>query len=254
MVCVLEKMVSAGERIGGFEVAAVLSPRSLLAADPAGRKVVLKPLHPECLGQEGLRDSVRDRLSRVRELPLRGVAEFYGVVGCGDQTYAVWEHVQGRSLAEHLADSCSSLPSGLADELTRLVRQLHDLGLVHGALSAGNVILGRDGVRLTHLNPDWQDDPARDTAALAEILPRIRAAGDGQPECSVRVRQIGDGEDALIRRRAIRWAGACAAAGVLLCAAVMALNRSVQPPLPSPPEADPALLRLDPPSSAGGRS
>src|SRR5687768_5806805 len=52
---------------------------SYLAAGPGGRGVVLKPLDRDCLLKNGLHPSIRERLARVRELALAGVANLYGV-------------------------------------------------------------------------------------------------------------------------------------------------------------------------------
>src|SRR5687767_16037968 len=74
--------------ICGYPVDSALSaggedglPPSYFAIGPGGRGVVLKPLEGDCVlkGKATLHPSIKERLSRVRELALAGVANLYGV-------------------------------------------------------------------------------------------------------------------------------------------------------------------------------
>src|SRR5438067_5806613 len=75
---------AAPTELCGYRVAGVLSPAgappTFPATGPSGRAVVLKALDNDCLLKKGtLHPSIRDRLARVRELALTGVANLYGV-------------------------------------------------------------------------------------------------------------------------------------------------------------------------------
>src|ERR671912_347757 len=76
------------QEICGYPVDSALSaggedglPPSYFAIGPGGRGVVLKPLESDCVlkGKGTLHPSIKERLSRVRELALAGVANLYGV-------------------------------------------------------------------------------------------------------------------------------------------------------------------------------
>ena len=66
-----------------------------------GRTVVLKKLDDDCLLDGQLHPSIKLRLERVRELPVRCVANFLGVERDGaGVAQMVWEFVRGTPLAE----------------------------------------------------------------------------------------------------------------------------------------------------------
>lgn len=140
--------------------------RTLLARDPSGRQVVLKPLPADCLLGGQLHPSVRLRLQRIRELADTAVANFHGLVQLPEGQFLVWEYIDGRSV-----DDASMDPASLARELPLAVRTLHVRGLVHGALRARNVLVDDTGrLRLTHLSPLLYDDPLVDERAVEAIL------------------------------------------------------------------------------------
>lgn len=168
------------------------APPSYLAIGPGGRGIVLKPLDPECLYKSGLHPSIRDRLARIRELALAGMANLYGVErdaagpddasanGNGNgaaaeprQAWLVWEYVHGQSFDAYAADPALTPRelAGMARELILTVESLHMQGIVHGALKGGNVIVCPDaGIRLTHASPLLYTDPAEDARAAVELL------------------------------------------------------------------------------------
>lgn len=170
---------------------------SYLAVGPGGRGVVLKPLDRDCMLENGLHPSIKERLSRVRELALGGVANLYGVErdpaaanpaapagGPAPPAWLVWEHVPGRTLAEYAADAgCSHRKLVLAArELVLMVDGLHRQGIVHGAIRGSNVIVDAYGaVRLTHVSPLLYADPADDlwgvVNALRDVAGTRRDAG-----------------------------------------------------------------------------
>src|SRR5689334_3883742 len=89
----------------GYCVDRALAPdQSYLATGPGGRKVVLKRVDEDCLLGNQLHPSIKERLSRVRELAHGGVANLHGVERDADAAWLVWEFVQGPTFDEYVAD------------------------------------------------------------------------------------------------------------------------------------------------------
>ena len=147
-----------------------------------GRRVVLKRLDDDCLLDGQLHPSIKLRLERVRELPVRPIANFLGVERGGDDGVArmIWEHVPGTPLAE--LQSADWLR--VCREVVLAVQSLHAAGIVHGAIHAGNVIVddATGEVRLTHVSPllytEVENDAADVTAMLADL---VHAREPGSP-------------------------------------------------------------------------
>ena len=153
----------------GYRVELGLSPGSFRCASPDGRLWVLKRLPDDCLYAGSLHPAIRDRLARIRELPHARVATLAGVVRGTDAPHLIWAHVDGRPL--NAADVSPERFPALARDLASAVELLHARGLVHGGLTASNVILSPAGhVWLTHLSPYLWDDPAEDVRAVDELL------------------------------------------------------------------------------------
>ncbi len=133
-----------------------------------GRRVVLKKLDDDCLLDGQLHPSIKLRLERVRELPVRCVANFLGVErDDAGVAQMVWDYVPGTPLA----DVKSADWLRLSREVVLAVQSLHAAGIVHGAIHGGNVILGDDGeIRLTHVSPLLYSDPDHDAADVAAML------------------------------------------------------------------------------------
>jgi hypothetical protein len=148
--------------IGAYAIERELTPqRTYLAAASDGRQVVLKILDSDCLLDGQLHPSVRERLARVRELAEKNVA-----------------NVPGTTFADA---SASELPHRellqLSRELVLLVESLHAGGIVHGAISGGNVIVDPNRrLRLTHISPLLYADPRHDAQAVMALLERTIAA------------------------------------------------------------------------------
>src|SRR5687768_3408959 len=105
---------------------------SYLAIGPGGRGIVLKPLDRDCILTQGLHPSIKERLGRVRELALGGVANLYGVerepgVPSSERAWLIWEYVRGKTLADYAADAgCTQRKLALvARELVLLLEALH---------------------------------------------------------------------------------------------------------------------------------
>src|SRR5579871_1981073 len=140
----------------GYPVARVLLPdHTFLAQGPGGRSVVLKTIDPDCMLRGALHPSVRDRLSRVRELAHPNVANLFGVEREDNDPYLVWEFIEGSTFDVFTTKDRSLREIAMiARELVVAVDLLHVQGIVHGALVASNVIVTPgSGVRLTHISP-----------------------------------------------------------------------------------------------------
>jgi tRNA A-37 threonylcarbamoyl transferase component Bud32 len=269
--------------IGAYAIERELAPqRTYLATTTGGRQVVLKMLDPDCLTGEQLHPSVRERLSRVRELAEKGVANLHGVERDGGYTFLVWDYVPGRSFAEA---SAGDLPHrellSLSRELVLLVESLHAGGIVHGAITGGNVIIDASRrLRLTHISPLLYNDPRHDAQAVTELLEKTIAARReqelplGQALASAREEQsslrelsgllagisdVREGvastpqhdakQEARMRRRALLGAALVAAAGLGAFATIdWYVNRS-QSATPAPMSDQPTVER-----SAAGTS
>jgi tRNA A-37 threonylcarbamoyl transferase component Bud32 len=134
----------------------------------AGRKIVLKKLDDDCLLDGQLHPSIKLRLERVRELPVRCVANFLGVErDDAGVAQMVWEFVPGAPLVDlKTADWLK-----LSREVVLAVQSLHAAGIVHGAIHAGNVILDDAGdIRLTHVSPLLYTDPDHDAVDVIAML------------------------------------------------------------------------------------
>jgi hypothetical protein len=175
----------APSELCGYSVAGGLAEnKTFLAIGPAGRGLVLKKLDAECLVHGLLHPSIRERLSRVRELPHGGVANLHGVGRDGEHAYLIWEFVEGLPF-DQFAAAPSTSPRDIAiaaRELAVATTSLHLQGIVHGALVAGNIIVGPGGrPRLTHVSPHLFSDTAVDAeSVLALLVYVIEQRGEAQ--------------------------------------------------------------------------
>ncbi|HZZ41897.1 MAG TPA: protein kinase [Tepidisphaeraceae bacterium] len=162
--------------LGEFEILKELSPgHTFLAVDPADRVVVLKRLDDDCLADGGVHPSIRERLQRIQEIPHIGVANLHGAELLDGHVYLVWQFIKGTPLEMYLttADMRGRLPdlAEVGRELVMSVEALSRLGIVHGALHGGNIIVTPDrAIRLTHLSPYLYTDPQEDAQAVIDLL------------------------------------------------------------------------------------
>ncbi len=170
---------TAPRQICGCEIERALSGNTFLAIGPGGRSVVLKRMEDDCLLRGLLHPSIRERLQRVRELAHARVANLFGVGVEGEHAYLIWEYVGGRPFLEHAAANCHAPKdfAVLSRELILSVEALHLLGIVHGAIKSGNVIVDQSGsVRLTGVSPLLYNDPEEDVSAITHLLTESAAA------------------------------------------------------------------------------
>ena len=136
-----------------------------------GRRVVLKRLDDDCLLDGQLHPSIRLRLERVRELPVKCVANLLGVErDASGVPVLVWEFLPGTPLADVRGGDVDWLR--LCREVVLAVQSLHTAGIVHGAIHARNAILddATGEIRLTHVSPLLYTDPDSDAADVTAML------------------------------------------------------------------------------------
>jgi len=177
MESILSAPESLPEQICGCPVDSVLVPgKTYLAVGAGGRGVVLKKMDADCLLGALLHPSIRDRLSRVRELAHAGAANLHGVGRDGNDAYLIWEYLEGEPFDRY---ACAGIRSPhelavAARELMLAVDSLHMQGIVHGALCGTNAIMGSGGsLRLTHLSPLLYTDPSVDVDAVLAMLESV---------------------------------------------------------------------------------
>jgi tRNA A-37 threonylcarbamoyl transferase component Bud32 len=116
---------------------------------------------------------IKDRLGRVRELAHLGVANLHGAERDGEKAFLVWEYVEGKTLAEYLAEAKldKARLAQLAQQIVLHVESLHSLGIVHGGLHGRNIIVTPGGeVRLTHVSPLLYHEETVDLSALQVVI------------------------------------------------------------------------------------
>jgi hypothetical protein len=253
------------DSIGQYRILRTLRPGRSFLAQGQGRPVIIKLLDGECLVHGRLHPNIHDRLARVRELAHIGVANLHGVERDGELAFAVWEYVPGETLDRHAAqlDSPATL-ARLVRELILALQALHALGIVHGKIHGGNVIVDPLGaIHLTHVSPLLYDDPMVDARDLCSMLADIttqrgwadsslaRVAGQGLSLWQLRDRLALSANGAApgavaepLASRAPRRLSLAAAAVVTVLAAALALamvrlSHSVSGRKPLPPQAPP---------------
>lgn len=183
-------------------------------------RVVRKRLGDDCLLHGDLHPNVADRLDRVRELPLKNVANLLSVErGDDGGVWMVWQYVEGMTLEEFLSSGPSlERTDRVARDLKRVVAALHAGGLVHGALHERNIIIDPQGqVILTHISPLLYSDPARDEQALLTPLARL-GHPIGQAEA---VDGIDGSSDRAMRIRAYLLASSAVLGAVVMFLAIL---------------------------------
>jgi serine/threonine protein kinase len=249
--------------IGDYRISRALTPdQTYLALAPGDRQVIVKIMTDDCLLRGQLHPSIRDRLARVRELAHRNVANLFGVERAAGKVFAVWEYIPGKPVNEHISSLHSPTAlTALSREIILTVEALHALGIVHGRLRAGNVIVDDlSQIRLTHISPLLYDDPSNDLRDLIALirefftqrgwadLPAIAALPEAKSLAQLRMKLTSAAEpkasailhpkrDRSPRRRALLAALIAAVAGVVIAAAVMQGVRKVSLGKPVPPEA-----------------
>jgi serine/threonine protein kinase len=165
---------AAPAELCGYSVAATLAAaKTYLAIGPCGRGLVLKKLDEECLLRGQLHPNIRERLTRVREVPHGGIANLHGIGADPHGPYLIWEHVAGVPFDQFAAAPGRS-PREVAVAargLAQATASLHLRGIVHGALVAGNILVDAGGaIRLTHVSPLLYTDTSVDAESVLALL------------------------------------------------------------------------------------
>lgn len=137
------------------------------------RGIVRKPIDSDCLLNNELHPSVADRLERVRDLPVTGVANLNAVERDPDGSiWLIWQYLDGVTLEQYLSQPRDAVEiERITHELKMIVEAIHAHGIVHGAIHANNVIIDPDGrLRLTHISPLLYVDPEQDLEAIEELF------------------------------------------------------------------------------------
>lgn len=177
-------------------------------------RVVRKRLDDDCLMDGGLHPSIAERLERVRELPIRQVANLGGVEVDPDGVWLVWQYVEGIPLEQFLQKSPpQSRLDEIARDLRRAVQAMHVQGVVHGALHARNIIIDPRGqVILTHVSPLLFSDEESDQRALRSLMGALGQPGATRFEPADRDAM----DDRATRVKAYSYAGAAVLGGVVM--------------------------------------
>jgi tRNA A-37 threonylcarbamoyl transferase component Bud32 len=167
-----------------------------------------------------LHPNIRDRLGRVRELALTGVANFLGVCRDPENAYdsyaawLMWEYVEGQTFDGYAADTAHSERDVAlaARELILTIDSLHLQGIVHGSIKGSNVLIDPTGaIRLTHVSPLLYTDPVEDAQSAVEMLwSAVRTRGAEETPLGVAVKEavdaMGNGPQAALRQLGARLA------------------------------------------------
>lgn len=145
------------EKLGSYKIIRSLSDRPGEASlqawdDQSARTVVLRQVSQELARDE---EAVAQYAKEQKRLTLHDhhhATRFIGLQEIDNESYLVREYVEGRSLAELLAEE----PVGrlefynLAIQIMQGLKVAHDFGVTHGRLKPNNVIVSERGqVRLT---------------------------------------------------------------------------------------------------------
>jgi len=122
---------------------------STYAAVDAGlqRAVVIKTLGRTATWADEQRDRFVDLMARLNELDDVRIARFYSFEEADGKRFVVREYVEGYSAAELVRKGGVGYARWLdiALEIATVLRKMHDRGLVHGNITAGNMLINGSG-------------------------------------------------------------------------------------------------------------
>ena len=136
-----------------------------------GRDVAVKLLHPHLVGDSDALGQLQREASTMGRLRHPHVVEVVGLWANGPGEWVlVTERVQGVSLdqSQDLAGPQAALRWGL--QLAAALREAHRLGIVHGDLRPGNVLVGLDGAKLFDFGVHRLDAPVHPGQTAPEVL------------------------------------------------------------------------------------
>ncbi len=178
--------LEAGSRLGPYEIAALLGVGGMgevyRARDTRlGRDVALKVLPSEATADPDRRRSFEQEARAVAALNHPNICVLYDIGSSGDIEYIVMEHLDGRSLAEHLTRGPLPLEEALqvGIQLADALDKTHRSGIVHRDVSPANVMLTKSGAKLldfglaTLVEPEASRDPSRAVTHLDPLRHRL---------------------------------------------------------------------------------
>jgi len=119
------------------------------AAMDAGlqRAVVIKTLERAAALSDEQRDRFVGLMERLNELDDARIARFYSLEEADGKRFMVREYVEGGTVADLVRKGGVGYARWLeiALEIARVIRTMHDRGLVHGNITAGNVLINGSG-------------------------------------------------------------------------------------------------------------
>ncbi len=133
----------------------------------SGRPVEVKILAPSAAGS-GLVERFRERSRRMLGLANPGLAAVYGE-GLTENglAFAITEHREGRNLHHMHGDPrlVWPAPEAVVRQLAEALQALHAVGVVHGAVSPGNIVWieGARAAQVQLVDREFRQTPAPDT-------------------------------------------------------------------------------------------
>ena len=145
-------LLSAGTRLGSFEIVSVLGAGGMgevyRARDTRlGRTVAVKILRPDKLGS---RERFHREARAISRLSHPHICSIYDVGEQNETPFLVMEYLEGQTVADRLDDGAISLSQALrySVEICDALAEAHRHGVVHRDVKPGNVMLTREGVKL----------------------------------------------------------------------------------------------------------
>ena len=168
--------------------------RTALCKSEQGRMLVLKSMGRDCLLGGDLHPDIKERLSRIRELPHRTIATLISVDRDEEgRVFAVWDYIEGVSFQSWVCDPLRDerhVARALRD-MVIAVESMHAQGIIHGALHEGNIMVDQNGdVRLLDVSPLLFDDQRQDSSAIASLIGRILQCREQAAGSNVLLSQI----------------------------------------------------------------